>query len=119
MYSATANYGFTTGVRLRFHSIPEAALAERVGASVQALLNLRASKIDGLAGVITWHTLWVKIDGVFCFLPLELHTDRDLPFHHKLRLAQDVVNFARANVILPEIAEVVDDGAPPVATCGF
>jgi hypothetical protein len=119
MYTTTTNYGFTTCVGLRFHSSPEEGHAERVGASVQAFLNVHSHKIRDLAGVSVRRTPSVNIDGDVCSLPLELHTDRDLPLSDKLRLAKDVVDFARANLNFPEISEVLDDGAPPVATCGF
>jgi hypothetical protein len=119
MYMTTTNFGFTTCIQIRFSAPLGEDHAESVGASVQAFLNLHAREVPDLAGVTVRRTPWMKIDGDVGFLPLELHTDRDLPFGDKMRLARDVVAFARANVALPEIAEVLDDAAPSIATVGF
>jgi hypothetical protein len=119
MYSTTTNFGFTTAIRIRFNPPLDVDHAELVGASVQAFLNLHASEVPDLAGVTVRQTPSITLDGDLALLPLELHTDRDLPFDDKMRIARDVVAFARANVALPEIAEVLEDDAPPVAYCGF
>jgi len=119
MYSTTTNYGFTTCIQVRFRAPLDVDHSELVGASVQAFLNLHASEVLDLAGVTVRRTPSIHFDGDVGLLPLELHTDRDLPFDDKTRLARDVVAFARANVALPEIAEVLDDEAPSIATVGF
>jgi hypothetical protein len=115
----TMNYGFTTCIQIRVRDPLDADRAERVGASVQAFLNLHAGQIQDLVGVTVRQTPSIKLDGNLIFLPLELHTGRDLPFYDKMRLARDVVIFARGNVALPEIEEVLDDEAPSIATVGF
>jgi hypothetical protein len=119
MSSIMKNYGFSTAIRLRLQSAFPIDRAQEAGSAVQAFLNAHANRIPNLFGVTVKQAPSVMLDGTIAVLPLQLQTERDLPFSEKLALARDVAAYARMVVAVPYVAEILEDAQPSIAMVGW
>jgi hypothetical protein len=121
---AISALGFTTAFRLHFLSIPTSEMVEAVARRIQLLLDEEREQVDAnLDGVTIKQTAAIQInttDQTFATIPLEVSTKRNLALVDRFVLASRVVDYVRERLErFPELAEIPDDGTPPVATVGF
>ncbi len=119
-----SSIGFTTAFRLRFRSEPSVEIAEAVARGIQALLDEERVQIDAmLDGITIRQAPQIEIntsDRTLALMPLALSTKRNLAPVDRFALAVRIVEHTRARIeAFPELAEIPDDGTPPVATSGF
>lgn len=116
--------GFTTAFRVRFHSKPTIETAQDIARGVQALLDEERAEIDPiLDGVTVDRTPTVRIhdeEPTVVTMTIEVGVKRDLAPVDRFALAKAIVDHLREKLSsLPELAEIPDDGTPPVATVGL
>jgi hypothetical protein len=115
--------GFTTTLRLRFVLQPTLKRAQAVARGVQAFLDEKRAEIDGTLDGITIRAnpdiSFDATDPAIVTMTVDVRTKRALPPVDRFALAESVVDYLRESLaVFPELAEVPDDGTPPVSTSG-
>jgi hypothetical protein len=113
-----STHGFTTILRVRFSVVPRPQSANDVMMRVQSLLDERRMEIAGLDGVAIGGD--PIIQGNVVSLPLALRTIGSFPFVDRMRIALDSIAYLRSRLsAFPELVEIIDDEAPPIAATGW
>jgi len=112
-------YGFTTAVAVKLSSVPvgneEAGIAERV----LTAMDSASAHLPELAGVDI-RSVSVLVTDEWTIVPVPIRTHRPITIANGIRLAADVIDHLRAHLNeIPQVVEVRQDAAPPVATSGF
>lgn len=110
-------FGFTTSVRVVTAVPPTHATARDLMLRIQRFLDDARDEI-GLLDYVDARGMVVVVDDVVT-VPLTLRSKRSLSFAERVRLADEAIDYLRTHAnALPEILEIVDDGAPPIAFAG-
>lgn len=111
-------FGFTTAVRVRFVKAPTWDAAYDVMTRIQAWLDEDRAAIAGLGAVDVGGVPAIETELVF--FPLSLRTAQNVSSLDRMRIAMDSIAHLQAQLErFPELLEVVDEGAPPIATTGL
>lgn len=112
-----STFGFGTAVRVRLATGTVPERVPEIARRIRELSDRERSAVSGLDAVETEGL--VEASGDFIAVTLSLRTVRDVRFVERLRIAIEVVALLRDRLAsFPEIAEVADDDAPPIAASG-